>query len=229
MEDEFDKDILRNAKTDQLSFVLALRDAVGAGNVLGALLATSKKQWDRFENIDTGDHLIKGVAVNSVKTDACYTYIAHIVKQYMVSAGVRATAWTKNTIASENFTNKAISNIIAAHTFNEHTELFKVVATRLLGFDDALIDMVIAQHTGRKAEHLVVYLVSRFNLSEESREEIIAAHSYEIGYFMALFDCGGFSAKFFEAKVNQAIAHWDNEPEEGEVRILNPLKLLTQE
>jgi hypothetical protein len=228
MEADFDKDILRNAKTDQISFVLALRDAVGGGNVLGTLLSTSRQQWGRFTDIHTGDHLIKGVGVSTVKTDACYTYIAHLIKQYMVSAGVRATAWTQNTIASENFTNKAISNIIAARTFDEHTELFKIVATRLMGFDDTLVDMALTSDGFKKAEHLVVYMGSRFNMSQE-REELLSRYGFEVGYLQALFDTGGFTPEFFERKVSQAISHWDNEPTDDEPRILDHFKLLTQE
>ena len=227
MEASVDKDVLRTAKTEQQAFVLALRDAVGSSSVLGALLTTSKQQWDRCTDAnDPSRHLIKGVSVNSVKTDTIFTYIAYIIKQYMVSAGVRATAWTKNTIASDNFTNKSVSNIVAARTFDDHTELFKIVATRLIGFDDAVVDLATQLDHNKKAEILVVYLASRFNMGEDP-EEILKRYSYEVNYFSVMFDNMGFTEEYYEQQINKAIAHFDNTPADGEPYNFNHFSLLT--
>lgn len=227
MEATMSKEILRTAKTEQLAFVLALRDAVGSANVLGALLATSKQQWERSTDANDPDlHLIKGVSISSVKSDTIFTYIAYIIKQYMVSAGVRATAWTKNTIASDNFTNKSVSNIVASRTFEDHTDLLKIVATRLIGFDDALVDMAIQLDHEKKAEILVIYMASRFNLGENP-EEILKRYSYEVDYFATMFENMTFSEEYFESQVNKAIAHFDNTPVDGEPYNFNHFSLLT--
>lgn len=227
MDATVDKEILRTAKTEQLAFVLALRDAVGSFNVLGALLSTSREQWDKMTDANDPDiHLIKGVGVSSVKTDAIYTYIAYIVKHYMVSDGVRATAWTKNTIASDNFTNKSVSNIVAAKTFDDHTELFKIVATRLLGFDDALLDTLLQGDYTKKAELLVVYLASRFNMGEV-KEEILKRYSYEVSYFAGMFENMGFSEEYYESQIDKTLAHFVSPPVDDEPYIFNHFSLLT--
>ena len=223
-----DPEILQQAKADQLSFVLALRDAVGGANVLRTLLATSHQQWERMTDTNTDIHLIKGVGVSTIKTDAIYTYISYIIKQYMMSNGVRSTAWTKNTIAADNFTNKAISNIIASRTFDDHADLFKVVATRLMGFDDALVDLANELGSKEKAEILVVYLASRFDLGT-NKEEILKMREYEVGYFQALFDSYAFTPAYFDGKIHEAVSHFTDGPGDGEPYIFNPFALLTIE
>jgi len=226
MDEQFAKDNLLNAKLDQVSVALALRDVVGGIQVLRTLLQTSKERWARFTNVETGEHLIKGVAVSTVKTDAVYTYIAYIIKTYMQSRGVRTTAWTKNTISGENFTNKAISNITAAHTFETHEELFKVIATRLIGFDDALVDMAVSTDNEKIAEMLVIYLGSRFDLGE-SAEELIERYAQQIGCFHALLDVQGFTPAFFEQRLVEAQQHFDTPADDDHIHIFDPLRLLT--
>ena len=226
MDEQFAKDTLLNAKLDQVSVVLALRDVVGGIQVLRTLLQTSKERWARFINAETDEHLIKGVAVSTIKTDAVYTYISYIIKTYLQSRGVRTTAWTKNTISSENFTNKAISNITAAHTFETHEELFKVIATRLIGFDDALVDMAVSTDNHKIAEMLVVYLGSRFDLGE-SAEELTERYAKQIGCFHALLDTHGFTPSFFEQRLIEAQKHFDTPADDDHIHILDPLRLLT--
>lgn len=226
METDYIKDTLINAKLDQVSFVLALRDVVGGINVLRSLLDVSKERWSKFTNADTGEHLIKGVAVSTVKTDAVYTYISYIIKTYMQSRGVRTTAWTKNTISGENFTNKAISNITAAHTFETHEELFKVIATRLIGFDDALVDMAVAADNYEVAKNIAIYLGSRFDVIDtlEGAEDRLAQ---QIGFFSALLDVNGFTPEFFETKIKEAQIHFDTPADDDHFHIFDPMRLLT--
>jgi hypothetical protein len=226
METDYIKDTLANAKLDQVSFVLALRDVVGGINVLRSLLDVSKERWSRFTNAENGDHLIKGVAVSTVKSDAIQTYVSYIIKTYMQSRGVRITAWTKNTIASDNFTNKAIVGITSGHTFETHEELFKVIATRLIGFDDALVDMAVSTDNGEIAKLLAIYLASRFDLIDtlEGVEDKLAK---QIGFFHALLDTQGFTPEFFNHKIQQAQNHFDTPADDDHFHIFDQMRLLT--
>lgn len=226
METDYLKDTLSNAKLDQVSFVLALRDVIGGMQVLRSLLDVSKERWLRMTNAENGDHLIKGVAVSTVKSDAVQTYVSYIIKTYMQSRGVRTTAWTKNTIASDNFTNKAIVGITSGHTFETHEELFKVIATRLIGFDDALVDMAVATDNAVIAKMLVVYLAGRFDLADtpEAAED---KYAQQIGFFHAMLDASLFTPAFYNTKIEQATKHFDTPADDDHFHIFDQLRLLT--
>lgn len=212
---------------EQINFVCVLRDTVGSFKILGSLLETSRKAWEACENAETNDHLIKGIAVSPIKTDACHTYVSKVIKHYLTSQGTRATAWTKNTIASENFTNKSITSIISAHTFYDHTELFKIVATRLMGFDDTLVDLAINLDEKSRAEALVVYMGSRFDLGED-KEELLVRYQEAVGYLQALLETGGFTEEFFAGKIKQASDHFTQPLEPGDIYIHDRFDLFTQ-
>lgn len=231
------------AINEQIAFVSGLRDAVGSIVVLNAILTTSKKEWDACSNIDTEEHLIRGIAVSPIKTDACTTYISKLIKHYLTSESSRATAWTKNTIASDNFTNKSISSIIAAHTFYDHAELFKIVATRLMGFDDALVDLALTVDNAKVAEGLVVYMGNRFDLAtylEVVEEEevkysdtvnaaLLKRYEFAVGYIHGMLDTNQFQEAWYTARIQDAILHYSSEPEEGDMHIYDRFDLLTQE
>lgn len=226
MDEQFAKDNLLNARLDQVSFVLALRDVVGGVQVLRSLLSVSKERWLRFTNLENGDHLIKGVAVSTVKSDAIQTYIAYIIKTYMQSRGVRTTAWTKNTIASENFTNKAIAGLTAAHTFETHEELFKVIATRLIGFDDALVAMAVATDHYEIAKLMVIYMASRFDLGDDVAE-LEEKYAQQIGFFHAMLDAQAFNPAFYDTKIEQANRHFNTPADDDHFHIFDQMRLLT--
>ena len=175
--------------TSHLAFINRMQEAVGAAVVIKALHLTSKKEWDNCFDANTQDHLIKGVFTSTKKSDAIRVYIAKLIAQYMKSIGVRATAWTKVTIASENTTNVAISNRIAATEFQDNNELFKLVATRLMGFDDALVDFALAENNKEKAYWLAGYLAAQFDLVE-TIAEISQKYPDAVGYFEQRFDEG---------------------------------------
>jgi len=231
------------ALNEQLAFVSCLREAVGSIVFLNSILSTSKKEWDACSNIDNDEHLIRGIATSPIKTDACNTYVSKLIKHYLTSEGTRATAWTKNTISSENFTNKSIASIIAAHTFYEHTELFKIVATRLMGFDDTLVDLALALGSEAQAEQLVIYLGGRFDLvealqvvevedvkfSDSVNKALLDRYSHAVAYFKAALDEGRFNETFYINKSQAAIQHFTTEPEPGDLYIYDRLDLLTQE
>ena len=231
------------AINEQLAFLSDLRTAIGAGVFLDALLVTSKKAWDECSNMETDEHLIKGIAVSPIKTDACNTYVAKLIKQYLAGQGTRCTAWTKNTISSENFTNKSIASIIAATTFMDHREMFKIVVTRLMGFDDTLVEFAMATHPEKRATKLMLYLAGRFDLVEgltvkESDDKkyiesinaaLQARYNYAIEYLKEGMEKGKFTETWFIQKAQSTIEHFSNEPEPGDMYLYDHFDLLTQE
>jgi hypothetical protein len=209
---------------EQLSFVNVLRDTLGSAKVIAALRDTSNKEWDNCKDANTGDHLIKGIFQSTQKGDAVRIYIAKVMAQYMRSVGARANAWTKNTIAAENFTNTSISNRISAAEFQEADELFKIVATRLIGFDDGVIDFVVAKTPKAKAEALVVYLASRFDLAE-SPEKAAEHYAGIIDLFSVKFEGDGFDELYFLKTVGQVISYYSYSVGE-ELKLTNPFDVL---
>jgi len=213
---------------DGIAMVSTLREAAGAIVVLQALLEISKDEWKRTYDAAKGTHLIKDNTVGSLKSDAIFTYISKVVKTYLSADGIRSTAWTKNTISSENFTTKTIAGILAGSPISSHEDLFRPVATRLLGFDDQLVEAAISGDSLVRATALVTYLASRFDLSE-SKEDILDMYDREINFIDALIITQGLTPQFYIDKVNAIVAYLSSELEHGDPHVVNPLNLLRQE
>lgn len=210
---------------EALSFVNTLRETTGGINVLHALLETSSKEWDNSKDANTDNHLIKGVHVNSKKTDAIHVYIAKIVAQHMRSVGNRLTAWTKGTIASENHTNVAVSNRVATADFTSHEQLFKMVAGRLLGYDDALIDIALAATPHTQAEALVAYMATRYDLVED-REAALAGYQNATDFVSVMLDKQGFTNEYFLKTIGQVIAYYKTPTSDEGSHLSDPFDLL---
>lgn len=159
-------DFVLNSVLDNVSFVTLLRDTVGGALVIKALYDTSIKEWENAFDANTQEHLVKGVFTSTKKSDFIRVYIAKLVAQYMKSVGVRVTAWTKNTISGDNTTNVAIANRIAATEYEGNDPLFTLVVTRLMGFDDKLVEYAIESNYTRKAVLLVEYLAAKLELTD---------------------------------------------------------------
>jgi len=213
---------------DGIAMVSTLREAAGAVVVLQSLLEISKSEWQRSFNATTGAHLIKDNTVGSLKSDAIFTYISKLVKTYLSADGIRSTAWTKNTISGENFTTKAISGILAGSPIASHEDLFRPVTTRLLGFDEQLVEAAIAGDSLSRATALVTYLASRFDLSQ-SKEDILDLYDREISYIDAGLIKQALTPDFYMNKINAIIAYLNSELEHGDPHVTNPLSLLLQE
>lgn len=221
------KQHLRIAMLDHITFVTALRDFVGSRAVLKGLLETSALEWDRSVNSNTGDHLIKDVAVGHSKSEAIQAYVAKVVKHYLVSAGTRATAWTKETISADNFTNVSITNRLAAQTFTDHVKLFRPVATRLIGFDDLIVDAATTEDMRVLTYTAMMYLANRFELAS-NRKELDAKYGHYHEYFETKFTENGFTPEYFVAEIKKAIKHYSEEPEEGAMHLMDRFDLLVQ-
>jgi len=221
------KQHLRFAMLDHIAFVTALRDFVGSRAVLKGLLETSALEWDRSVNGNTGEHLIKDVAVGHSKSEAIQAYVSKVVKHYLVSAGTRATAWTKDTIASENFTNVTITNRLAAQTFTDHLKLFRPVTTRLIGFDDLIVEAALTEDMRVLTYTAMMYLANRFELAS-GRKELDSKYGHYHHYFETKFTENGFTPEYFEAEILKAIKHYSEEPEEGAMHLMDRFDLLVQ-
>lgn len=210
---------------ETLSFVNTLREVTGGANIIQALLETSAKEWNNSKDANTDVHLIQGVAVSTKKSDAVHIYIAKIVAQHMRSVGNRLTAWTKGTIASENHTNVAVSNRIAAGDFSTHVDLFKMVAGRLIGFDDGLIDYALAVTPREKAETLVAYMATRFDLSED-RTKALFDYPNATDFAEVMFEKQGFTNEYFLKTIGQVIAYFGTPTGDGGSHLSDPFDVL---
>lgn len=152
---------------DYISFIGRMHETMGNAKIIKALYETSQAEWDRSFDSNTGTHLIEGVFTSPQKTDAVKIYISKMMKMHMNSIGSRLTAWTKDTIASENTTNVAISNRIAASEYKDNMPLFLLVATRLMGYDDGLVRFALMDEAdvSGKTKELMNYLSAQYDLS----------------------------------------------------------------
>jgi hypothetical protein len=194
---------------DYQSFILHMRDVVNGSKVIQALFRTSQEEWDRsFDANDRDRHLIQGVFTSPQKSEAVRIYIAKIVKLHMISTGSRLTAWTKDTVAGENPTNVAISNRIAAIEFKNNRELFKIVASRLLGFDDALIAFALEDDVDTRAKLMMDYLSAQFDLSvgTEKPHTMYIDQTVDLSI---LLKTDGFTPEFFAAHLYQAMKYFE--------------------
>lgn len=204
----------QSALLESVTFVTSFRDLIGTLSVVNVLYQTSLREWEGCFSSGTGDHLIKGVFQSKTKGDAIKTYVAKVVAQYMKSVGVRLNTWTKNTIAAENQTNMAIVNRIAATEFQSNEELFKLVVTRLIGFDDSIVDAVIAQTCKERAKLIVGYLGAKFELFDEQTDY---AETYQdaIDLVEKKLEEETFNNDYFEGSLRSVISYFDSIPEDG--------------
>lgn len=156
---------------DYNSFVLRIGEVLNTSVIIKALYDISVDQWDRSINSDTQEHLIEGVFTSSQKSDAVKIYVTKLMRTYMASRGNRLSAWTKETIGGENATNVAITNRISATEFKNNTELFMLVAGRLMGYDDALLEFAITDPVlvDRRVELLMEYVSGQYDLGDPDR------------------------------------------------------------
>lgn len=152
---------------DYISFIGRMHEMMGNAKIIKALHTTSVVEWERSRDTNTQDHLIQGVFSSPQKTDAVKIYISKMMKMHMNSIGSRLTAWTKDTIASENTTNVAISNRIAATEYKDNMPLFMLVATRLMGYDDAMVRFSLLDDAdvAGKTKELMNYISAQYDLS----------------------------------------------------------------
>lgn len=210
------KDIFKQTTMlEAVSFVTALRDVVGGIAVIKMLHETSLVEWNNSVEAGTENHLIKGIFQSTKKGDAIKIYVAKIVTQYMKSVGVRLNTWTKNTVASENQTNQAIVNRIAATEFQTNEELFKLVVTRLMGFDDDIVDAALTD-VGRGYANLVVkYLGSKYELFDE-QADFITIYTDAIDFVEKKLSEGGFNNDYFEKAITNIITYYQWTVKDGE-------------
>jgi hypothetical protein len=210
---------------EALSFVNTLREVTGGVNILHALLETSAKEWENSKDANTGNHLISGVSVSTKKSDAVHIYIAKLVAQHMRSVGNRLTAWTKGTIGSEHHTNVAVSNRIAAGDFKDHVGLFQMVAGRLMGYDDALIAFAVAETPRAKAEALVAYMATRFDLSE-TVQTAMTDYPNATDFAEVMFEKQGFTNEYFLKTIGQVISYYAVPTSDEGSHLSDPFDLL---
>lgn len=198
-----------NLFLDYTTFISRMREVVSGAVIIQALHSTALEEWARSTDLDSGNHLIQGIFTSPQKSDAIRAYIARLMKVHMISLGGHLTAWTKDTVASDNATNVAISNRIAAIEFQTNEELFMLVATRLMGYDDSLIKFALAEDPIVKARGLINYLSGQFDLSVEG------SLSHELYLDQALrmqelLETGGFTPEFFAGHIYQASKYFQN-------------------
>lgn len=204
----------QTALLESIGFVSSFRDLIGTLAVLKVLHETAAREWEGCYDANGGEHLIKGVFQSNTKGDAVKTYVAKVVAQYMKSVGVRLNTWTKNTIAAENQTNLAIINRIAATEFQSNDELFKLIVTRLIGFDDGLVECVLAEETAKKAELIVGYLGAKFELFDE-QTDYKETYSDAIYLVETKLKEEGFNNDYFEQTIRAVISYFDSVEEDG--------------
>lgn len=160
-------------RLDHIAFVNDIRNAVESAVIVNALHDTAIETWNQSFDANTQVHLIKGVFTSQAKTECINAYIAKLVGQYMTSRGARSVTWTKAALQAENFTTMAVINRINATEFDQNMPLFKIVATRLLGMDEFLIDFALAGTVQERAENLIKYMAMRYELSESSADVLM--------------------------------------------------------
>lgn len=197
-----------NEYLDYSTFILHMRDITANAKVIKSLFTTSEEEWDRSRDIGTGNHFIRGVFHSPQKTEAVKTYIAKLVKMHMISLGSRLTAWTKDTVAGENPTNIAISNRIAAIEFKNNRDLFNIVATRLIGFDDMLVSFALEEDVDVKAKLLMDYLSARFDMSVNGEKSHLMYIDQTVDLAI-LLKTDGFTPAFFADHLYQASKYFE--------------------
>lgn len=200
-----------NNKLNFLTTVLRLRQVVGGVVILKALHTLSETEWERSSNLDTGDHLIKGVFTSATKTDAVRAYVSKLAKLYMNSIGVLPGSWTKNTLTAENTLTKFVIDRVAVTEIGSNEELFRLVVGRILGADDELVEaaMVAEDDYTKKFKHIVNYL----GWSEDEVDSPEILYRDVIIKLTELAKRGQLNDEFFDKLLDYGLAFFNAEVE----------------
>lgn len=155
-----EKALLSQETLQALHTVTTFNQIVGNINILKSLYDLGQKEWEKTRNVGTGVHLIEGIATASHKSDAIGVYVSKLVKVFLNAHGATLSAWSKDTIASENTLTLATISRMGSIVIEDHDTLFSMVATRLMGYDKALVELAMThdQNTKAYATHLIGYL-----------------------------------------------------------------------
>ena len=189
-----------NKGLDYLSFILRLRSVLKGETLLKVLFEQSEKEWANSVDANTGRHLIQDVYVNRDKTDTVRVYIAKLIKLHLSSESTDLAAWNKDTLISENATNLAVSNRISAVQFKSNRDLFILVVTRLMGYDDSLVKFALSKDDNLRAKLLVNYLSEQFNQTSGETESC-KLYIDQTVQLAALLKTKGLTPEFFAEHV----------------------------
>lgn len=160
---------MQSKQLDYLTNVLRFRQMLGGINILKTLYMFSVKDWERYTNAETGDHLIRDELTSGQKTDSVNSYINKLVKLYLNSIGSQPSTWTKNTLTAENTLTKAVIGRLAVARYADNDELFRAVVSRIIGVDLSLIDAALApaDDFAAQAKTIVQYLYNITDLTAD--------------------------------------------------------------
>lgn len=131
---------------------------LGTANIIKAIYDQSVKEWRNSINAANQEHLIRDVQASGAKTDAIHVYISKLVKLVTNVQSYNGSAWSVDTLCSENAITVATISRICSMTFVDNKELFIVVATKLLGYDKDIVNYAISEDLQERTELLVDYL-----------------------------------------------------------------------
>ncbi len=131
---------------------------LGTGNIIKAIYNQSVKEWANSINAANQEHLIRDVQASGAKTDAIRVYVSKLVKMATNIQSYNGSAWTVDTLCSENAITIATIARIGSMTFADNKELFTVVATKLLGYDKDIVNFAISDDLNERTAFLVDYL-----------------------------------------------------------------------
>lgn len=169
-------------KLKALSIVTRFNDVIGNTNVLQSLHEQGYKEWLKCVNASNHEHLIKDIQSTGFKTDAITAYVSVLAKIFLNSQGANLSAWTKNSLSTEHALTEVVVRRMGTKLYTNHDELFMDVATRVLGFDNSLVEFVIKSltDTEKHPELLVAYVASQF-------DDLVGVENVEI-YFESLIE-----------------------------------------
>lgn len=163
-----------------LHTITRFNEIIGNINILKSLYDLGEKEWEHTRNQQSGVHLIEGIATASHKSDAIGVYVSKLVKVFLNAHGATLSAWSKETIASENTLTVSTINRMGSIVINDHATLFSMVATRLLGYDKALVELAMTKETQSRAyvAHLIGFLATMNG--ELEKPEDAADYMYDL-------------------------------------------------
>lgn len=182
---------------------LRVGEIIGHANYLRAFCDDMKPTWDLAREVTSGDHLIENVVYNNNrKEQALMDYAMVFLDRFINAPDVSLSTHNQRSVQLSDETRKAILYRLASITFKTPEDLFRKLATELLGFDTYLVNFALCKPEERPRMFTWAYESIVGNLRAESDWDALCEDIVEA---LIGFDLFGQREEIVNAYLEEAI------------------------
>lgn len=155
---------------------------------LKAIFEEMETHWTGAVDKNIGIHLIKGVELSTIKTDACRVYASELTIRLKNMHGFTLQGWCNVSKARFSTDNEGGLAKIGLGKYKEHQDLFVWVLSNIFSVDPLLCRYAVASDEKESNEVLMTWLFSRCDELTNDTSGVRELYSQTIHYHEMLTD-----------------------------------------